>query len=352
MINLIKNLFKYFLFLILLFFSLELITIFFNSLQNKQYFYKISNERSVILGKNLNFSFYKNYKIRTNTTNVLTKLKRDNRVLIFGDSVTIGYGVEYANSFAGIIDELFSQNKNIYAVGDLGNDLSKFSNFIEDFNVKKNDILIYQFNYNDILDNSVDGNLNVNLAKNRIDKIILKTNQFRYNYLNRSEFLKFLQSKASILRKKSNGSCEERGIDALGPYTYAYKAKGYENESNVVWSKFEKTLHSIANKINEQDLTFFFSITPISLQLPYHDKINIYNYDKSCGTINPLDEIKKILERNNINIIDPTEKFIAIADKIYLEENKPFLFFDGDTNHPNIIGHRILGTEIFKKLDY
>ena len=65
-----------------------------------------------------------------------------------------------------------------------------------------------------------------------------------------------------------------------------------------------------------------------------------------------MDEIKKILERNKINIIDPTKKFIEISNKIYLEENKPFLFFDGDTNHPNIIGHRILGTEIFKRINY
>jgi len=62
-------------------------------------------------GKNLNFSFYKNYKIRTNEINTLESLKKDNRVLIFGDSVTIGYGVEYTNSFVGIIDELFSKKK-------------------------------------------------------------------------------------------------------------------------------------------------------------------------------------------------------------------------------------------------
>ena len=111
MIYRIKNLIKYFLFLILLFFSLELITIFFNSLHNKEYFYKTSKERSVILGKNLNFSFYKNYKIRTNQINTLENLKNNNRILIFGDSVTIGYGVEYTNSFAGIIDELFSKKK-------------------------------------------------------------------------------------------------------------------------------------------------------------------------------------------------------------------------------------------------
>jgi hypothetical protein len=352
MIHRIKNLFNYFIFLILLFFSLELITIFFNSLQNKQYFYKTSNERSVILGKNLNFSFYKNYKIRTNEINSLENIKKDNRVLIFGDSVTIGYGVEYTNSFTDIINNLFSKKKNVFAIGELGNDLSKFSNFIEEFDIREDDIIIYQFNYNDILDNSVDGNLNVNLADNKIDKILLKTNQFRYNYLNRSEFLKFLQSKASILRKKTNGSCEKRGIDALGPYTYSYKAKGFENESNVIWEKFEKTIESVANKVNEQNLKFFFSITPISLQLPHHEKINIYNYDTSCGTINPLNEIKIILENNKINIIDPTEKFIEISNKLYLEENKAFLFFDGDTNHPNIIGHRILGTEIFKQLNY
>lgn len=352
MIYRIKNLIKYFLFLILLFFSLELITIFFKSLQNKEYFYKTSKERSVILGKNLNFSFYKNYKIRTNEINTLKDLKNNNRILIFGDSVTIGYGVEYTNSFAGIIDELFSKKKNIYAIGDLGNDLSKFSNFLEEFDISEDDIVIYQFNYNDILDNSVDGNLNVNLAENSIDRLLLRTNQFRYNYLNRSEFLKFLQSKASILVKKTNGSCEKRGVHALGPYTYAYKAKGYENEANTVWNKFEKTISSISNEIKEKNFRFFFSITPISLQLPHHDKINMYNYDKSCGTINPLNELKNILERNQINIIDPTEKFIEISNKIYLEENKPFLFFDNDTNHPNIIGHRILATEIFKKLNY
>lgn len=352
MIYRIKNLLKYFLFLILIFFSLELITIFFISLQNKQYFYKISKERSVILGKNLNFSFYKNYKIRTNKINTLENLKNNNRILVFGDSVTIGYGVEYTNSFVGIIDELFSNKKNIFAIGDLGNDLSKFSNFIEEFNIREDDIVIYQFNYNDILDNSVDGNLNVNLAENSIDQILLRTNQFRYNYLNRSEFLKFLQSKASILRKKTNGSCEKRGIDALGPYTYAYKAKGYENESNKVWNKFEKTIASISNEVNKKNFRFFFSITPISLQLPHHDKINIYNYDKKCGTINPLNDLKKILERNQISIIDPTKKFIEISNKISSEENKPYLFFDGDTNHPNIIGHRIMGTEIFKRLNY
>ena len=316
------------------------------------HFYNVKTQSHIFIGKNLNFSFYKNYKIRTNEINKLESLKKDNRVLIFGDSVTIGYGVEYTNSFVGIIDELFSNKKNIYAIGDLGNDLSKFSNFIRKFGIKEDDIIIYQFNYNDILDNNADGNLNIVLSDNKLEKIVLKTNQFRYNYLNRSEFLKFLQSKASILRKKTNGSCKERGLDALGPYTYAYKTKGFEEQSTLVWNKFENTIASIANVINEKNLNFFFSITPISLQLPNHDKINIYNYNESCGTINPLEELKKILKKNKINFIDPTKKFIEISNKLYLEENESHLFFEADTNHPNIIGHRILGTEIFKKLNY
>ena len=241
---------------------------------------------------------------------------------------------------------------NVYASSEYNNN---FKNTFSNLNnsllryLKENDVIIYQFNFNDIIEIAkVDPSFqDKDLTNSGLINLINNTNKFRYKYLNHSTLLKYLQHHASIVARKTKGSCKERKIHALGPYTYSYFAKGFEKNQKL-WDVFIKDVKKTHSELNSLNIKFIVLIPPISLEVLSHSKVNKLNYDLGCSTINARDFIIKLLKDNKIDYIDTLPYF-----NNFMKNNKSqLLFHPYDTNHPNEEGHELISQAIFEKLKY
>jgi hypothetical protein len=183
----------------------------------------------------------------------------------------------------------------------------------------------------------------------KLNKVIaIKTMAFRYKYLNRSTFLSWLQFEMGKLRwKVSEKDCLKRGVYALGELTYAYQAKGFESDSQKVWSGFEKDLKSLKDFAVKNNFDLYVLIQPVSLQVLDHESNNMYNYDLKCSTIDARENILKTLRSLSIKYVDPLPKLNQYIMQEKNENNNQKLFFESDIMHPNELGSRIIGEELF-----
>ena len=47
------------------------------------------------------------------------------------------------------------------------------------------------------------------------------------------------------MKRKTSGTCSERGMHALGRYSYSYGSQKYLEESKLAWKHFEEKLQSL-----------------------------------------------------------------------------------------------------------
>ncbi len=358
--NKLISILKYVFLFLLFFFLVEILCrIFFKEFNDNNIFYDENKFHRISKGIDTYYKYTeltKDFKFRVKDKNSELKFNKKIRSIWFiGDSVTNGYGVKYEDTYWDIVSQsLNKENKkhNVYSVSNYGanySDIIKVLDLMLKHYASSNDILIYQFNYNDILDVLEGGNLNAygekpsSLFRN---KLIRSTQQIRYKYLNRSTFIKIIQHYASVTPYKTKGSCSYRGIDALGPYTYAYFSKGYEKVSETLWNDYLKSLKKLNFIAKEKKIKFYVLISPLSLQLKNHEKINKLNYDLNCGTIDARKYLIKYLNNNKINYIDPYYNFQEAALKLNI------LFHNFDENHPNALGHKIIGETILESLKF
>lgn len=275
---------------------------------------------------------------------------------LIGDSVSKGYGLRYQDTFFSIMENILNNlNYKSYLISYALSGTSIHGSF-DDFkkiflkDISKKEILLYQFNYNDItpIQNSklnwIDKDLTI------FQKIILETGKLRYSLLNKSTLLSLIQFNIGKIRYKKNSSCEKRGIYALGPYSYSYGAKGFEKKSKEVWNMFENKILEAKNFSKKNDMDFFVLIIPTILDFELEGNSNPYGYDKKCATIDPLKKLVELLNKNEIHYFDPTNYMQETFNNYSLENNPVSPFFDLDSNHPNIFGSRVLGEYFAIKL--
>jgi hypothetical protein len=315
------------------------------------------------------YQFFKTIKSKNGETRIRDPkyIKNENSdfyVAIIGDSVTAGYGLAYNNTFYYIAENLLNNinlKTNIVAYGSNGSDLHeeliKFNNYYVDNGDYKKKILIYQFSYNDLTAQYLYGfdkgfEYFGPKEMSKLNKVIaIKTMAFRYEYLNKSTFLSWLQFEMGKLRwNVSEKDCLKRGVYALGELTYAYYAKGFESDSEKVWNGFEKDLKSLKDFAVKNNFELYVLIQPLSLQVIDHEENNMYNYDTQCATIDARVNIVKTLEKLSIKYIDPLPAINKYIQEQKNENNKQKLFFDLDIMHPNELGSRIIGEQFFYKL--
>lgn len=347
-----KKIFKLITVFIFYLLILELLSrVFFPDFQGNNIFYDIDKYHRISKGKNAYFQYMGKAKIRVKSYKDELNFKSRNTIWIAGDSITNGYGLDFNQTYYFFFSEKLkkmNKNYNIIPSGMYGASFQEsFSNAKSSFEAKFNpgDIFIYQFNYNDI-NNLAKEIKNIKVAERRgLINFINDTNKFRYKYLNHSNFFKILQHYASIIVRKTNGNCKKRGLDALGPYTYTFFHENYKNESKKIWNIFKKEIIELNNFLIEKKIKFYVLIPPISLQIPGHEKINKLNYTLECSTKNPRKYLTEILKYNDISYIDATENFIN-----FYKLSKKILFHQFDTNHPNELGHLLIGEAIFNKI--
>jgi hypothetical protein len=391
--KIIKNIFIYSVILLFTFIVLEITSrAFFNELSNKSIHKSISKDEKITKSIHAFAENYDGFEMRK-SFKVYDKNINYNRVYLIGDSVSGGYGLRYTDTFFSIAEDMLNSsslnkrrflaignyNSNIFDNYDIINDnIDKFS---------KDDYLMFQFNFNDLNFKNFEKYFTLNQSKgvildtgktssvnnlNREDKELIlsnfdnkekvqhkiiyrllgtirdKTRKLRANYLNHSGFLRVMQHYAGIFSRNTNGSCEDRKIDALGQYTYTFGAIGFEKESEILWNILENFFYEMNNVAKKNNINFVILISPISLLVDNHDHINHTNLSIDCATINAHKRLITILKKNNINYIDPLDKFNSFVQANFNEKNKINLFHNFDTNHPNINGSYLIALSILE----
>lgn len=358
-----KTFVKIFLFWLILFGLLEILS---------RVFFPNFSIRSVESYENLSIirnkkNFFKDFsettkvKIRDSKINNIDN-KKDNFIYIIGDSVSAGFGLSYQNTFYSITEKMLNSiniSTKIISIGGSGTDLNSQLKKIKKIKISdsKKKILIYQFSYNDLTPAYLYGHgkgyeyFGPKEQSEFFKKFAVTSAKFRYKYLNKSNLLSLLQFNIGRIKYKPwEDNCLKRGIHSLGELSYAFYAKGFENDSDLVWSKYTNDLRELNDFSKKNNFELFVLISPVSIQIPNHESNNIYNYDLKCATKDARLNLKEILKFNNIKIIDPTDEMIKFSINTSKEKNKEKLFFDFDYGHPNEIGSRIIAGVLFSKI--
>ena len=298
--------------------------------------------------------------------NQVNLIERENNIFLFGDSVTGGFGVNLQDTFFHHAEDLLNENLfkdpiKIYSIARFGDNFRDMQKGIKNMSeiIKKNDIILYQFNFNDIVEvNYAPPNTGPQVQPS---KIKIYFNDLRKSFLNHSSFFRLLQHKAGIFKWKLQKisiknliikqelfkKCGNLGFSSLGQYTYSYGAKQFEDKSKKIWDQFEKELITLNEFLKSKELKFAIIISPISLQIPHHEKINHRELNFDCSTIDARQKIAEIVNKHSIDLIDPTDDFIRYAEITNQNDNVNLLFHPYDTNHPNEFGHLLIGKKLY-----
>ena len=115
-----------------------------------------------------------------------------------------------------------------------------------------------------------------------------------------------------------------------------------KEEVKKIWKAFEDDLISLNEYLKDKTQICSFNISNfITGFKTKKNKPRDLNF--KCSTINARNKIKRVLNINSR--YDYPDDFNKYAEISYFNENyeNMYLFHPYDTNHPNIIGHYIIG---------
>ena len=275
--------------------------------------------------------------------------------IILGDSVSAGFGSAYEDIYWVKLQRIYdldplNQNKILFlSLGGYGNNLQDSDKTLNEFITKnKNTIkyIFYQFNFNDVTP-FLKKDLKAVEAKR---SPLLKFSEFRYQYLNKSVFLRLSQMYLAPFARKTNGSCKERGLDAMGGYTWTFGHESFRKESLELWEKFENNLKRISEIAKTKGAKFIIFISPILFDIDtegIHPFYNRQNFDFSCSTINPRKKLRLIADQYGALIIDPTLYIKDRFERRNKEGNFSPLYFPGDENHFNPLSAQYISEYLY-----
>lgn len=278
---------------------------------------------------------YPDYKLNQN----------DDIILILGDSISNGYGHSYEdiywNKFQRLVNMLNSDPIQVVALSGYGNNLAdskaKLEEYLDNKKLPEIKIIMYQFNLNDI---TPYGRRELKKREGyqgiRRTEVFRRFAKFRYEYLNKSVFLRVVQHYSGVFSWNRDGSCEERKIDALGNYTWTFGSKPFKSQSETLWEEFENDLRSMKELSDSIGAKFIIFISPILYDIDqsgYHPYYNCYKLDFTCATIDPRKRLRSITKQLDIDIIDPAVYIRKHFEKRIQEHNFTPFFFTADNNH-------------------
>jgi hypothetical protein len=261
------------------------------------------------------------------------------RILFVGDSVTFGYGVRYEDTYHSVAERLLRQHgcdTYVHGFGLLHSNLkiqinSEFHDFIMDgFDAN---LVIYQFNANDVpiiseITHAVEGNLTFKQ----------KLEMFRVSYINRSAFMKSIQSISS--RNRLRG----KNMDLRDDIKFHPRSNPELFQRG--WQVFEEDVATIQQLLKKKGADFWILLSPESFEISSSMLDNEFRIDISGIKEWPGDRVKAIAAKYNIPVLNTLS-----ALKDYRKENTNIrLYLPSDASHPTAIGHNVVGEEVARVL--
>ena len=271
---------------------------------------------------------------------------RKNRktVLILGDSISEGYGSSYEDiyyvQFQRLVNVTNVDSIQVVSLSGYGNNLSDAKKHLEKFFHSKHahevKVILYQYNYNDITPYGTKELKSLETKGIRRTGFFEKLAKWRYRYMNKSVFFRVAQHYAGVFLRNRSGTCAERGLNALGPYTWSFGNESYKDQSEALWKELQENLKKIKDISDSIGARFVIFISPILYDIDkagHHPHYNSLNLDFSCATINPKSRLKSIAKRLEIDVVDPTDYIKKHFDERIKEGNFTPFFFTADDNH-------------------
>lgn len=326
------------------------------------------HSKDITYGKHVAYGDFIGQPVRAPYAGYKIEPKESPVIVIFGDSITNGCGSAYEDIFwvrlKRLLNNTASSPIEVVGLASVGNDLSDAVKQLEELVSEKGKSInikyvMYQFNFNDI---TLFGNSEIKAGAHlkgiEHTPLFAKVAVLRYQYLNKSVFLRVLQYYTGIWKLKTRGTCEERGYDALKEYTWSFGCKPFQAESEELWQKFENSLKRFKEASDKIHANCSIFISPILYDIDpemRHPHIKEFNLDFSCATINPRKRLTEITQKLNIEIIDPMDYVKEHFENRVREENIEYFYFTGDDNHFTPIASEYIAEFLFnyftKKMD-
>lgn len=283
----------------------------------------------------------------------LEKPEAVTRIMVVGDSVTFGYGVQLQEIFSKVLErELNLQGAGHYQVISLGGAASNTyaqKNVIKDnVPIYAPDLVILAFNLNDIVPAGVfkgEGSGSSDVRSSSISRSILhlrKTLDRTFRSRSHLYFL-FRERMKALLRQFAIAS----------PAMVPLGAFDIESDYGVsAWRETSAALLDIASQLRKDKVKFLIMILPVEMQLS-HQIADIYRreygfvFADSLVNGKPQEIVADFARRHGIACVDLLPAFRKSPD-----EKKFFRIYGRsiDWNHPNPLGHKIIGEELKESL--
>lgn len=257
-------------------------------------------------------------------------------MVVLGDSISNGYGMAYEDVYWEQLRRMQDGGEplQVAALAGYGNNLADSAALLQRLAADQVPVkrVLYQFNFNDI---TPFGHARLQQAAEP-GSLARDFGRWRYEYANRSTFLRVVQHHAGTLTRRLQGSCEARGLDALGAYTWSYGSRPYREESEREWRRFEAELAQLQATTRQMGAALSVLVSPLVFDVDpqgRHPHFNHLQLDFGCATIDPRSRLAAAGARLGIAILDPAPLLRTAFENRIREGNPEPFFFTADENH-------------------
>ena len=292
--------------------------------QKKGINYNAPNITGKAFGKTV---YTDNFGFRVPENNYTYKDKKLS-ILILGDSVSFGVGVDEEKTFVGMLRDEFN-NINLFNSSVSGYSLKEFPKIIKlNKNIENLNEVILFYTLNDISFEQTLLNVDEEFQKSKTDKKLSFYDKLKKNY--------YLIKINAFLRNKSASYMWLRGnLTNPSDRHFFYTFPIYKNKNAV------KNLNLQFKKLNEVLVEENFNFTVVILPYEFQSRKQNCNEDYLI----PQNEVKKILNNININFLD--------YSKIFCNHYNPKkLFLKYDPVHLSEEGHNLVFLNLKKDLNF
>lgn len=263
--------------------------------------------------------------------------------IVLGDSISQGYGTDYEDIWwvqAARLLNIGSDRPITFVAlaayaANAGDSLARLEEALAARPVDV-DLVLYQFNLNDVNPHDRAAIQRTPAGASAATGWAVTLARWRYEHLNRSVFLRVVQHYGGQLARNTSGTCESRGLDALGPYTWTYGSRPLKDEAEREWKAFEQRVEVMSTASKGAGARFAILVSPLVFDVDtrgLHPHYNHLNLDFSCATIEPRQRLQALAKRLDAQLIDPAGHLRAGFEARVAEGNFTPFFFTADENH-------------------